>query len=81
MVLNLSKLYREGLPGYYWDHFERSVPMSSYLVAMCVADFSFVEAKTDEGIITFRLWARHSAINQTKSLILICLTLFWIVQY
>lgn len=55
---------REGVPGYEWDHFHRSVPMSSYLVAMSIVDFSFVER--DVGGIKFRLWARHSAINQTK---------------
>lgn len=55
----------DGVPGYYWDYFERSVPMSSYLVAMCIADFSFVQSGTEDGVV-FRLWARHSAINQTK---------------
>ena len=53
-------------PGYEWDYFERSVPMSSYLVALIVADYSYVESSVNNNNITFRVWARHSAINQTK---------------
>jgi aminopeptidase N len=40
--------------------------MSSYLVAMIIADYSYVESNASHNNITFRVWARHSAINQTK---------------
>ncbi|XP_046648039.1 aminopeptidase N-like [Daphnia pulicaria] len=56
----------EGVSDYEWDYFERSVPMSSYLVAMIIADYSYVESNASHNNITFRVWARHSAINQTK---------------
>ena len=54
-----------GLPGYVWDYYETSLKMSTYLVAMVIADFSYVESNIDSNV-TLRVWARHSAINQTK---------------
>ncbi|XP_032687651.1 aminopeptidase N [Odontomachus brunneus] len=51
-----------GLHTYVWDHYERSVPMSTYLVAFIVSDFD--ERKSEDG--KFRVWARHEAINQAK---------------
>ena len=56
----------DGVDGYEWDWFETSVPMSTYLVAVVVADYSYVESKVESGGVSFRIWARHSAINQTN---------------
>lgn len=53
---------RPGLHTYVWDHYERSVPMSTYLVAFVVSDFDV--QKSEDG--TFRVWARHEAINQSQ---------------
>ncbi|XP_018306529.1 aminopeptidase N isoform X2 [Mycetomoellerius zeteki] len=51
-----------GLDSYVWDCYDRSVPMSTYLVAFIVSDF---DAKTSEDG-TFKVWARHDAINQSQ---------------
>ena len=66
LIIYSYKFTSAGILDYEWDYFERSVPMSSYLVAMIIADYSYVESDTSDNNITFRVWARHSAINQTK---------------
>lgn len=53
-------IYSEGLEDYVWDHFQESVPMSTYLVAFVISDFEHI---TDG---TFSIWSRKSAISQTK---------------
>ncbi|KAK7072474.1 hypothetical protein SK128_018345, partial [Halocaridina rubra] len=54
----------EGQPGWSWDHFETSVPMSTYLVAFVVSDFEYLNSTQNDHVL-FRVWARSSAINQT----------------
>jgi len=56
----------EGMPDYYWDQFSRSVPMSTYLVAMIVADYHVHEANNLNSKWNFTIYARPSAQNQTK---------------
>lgn len=51
-----------GLHTYVWDHYERSVPMSTYLVAFIVSDFDV--RRSEDG--NFGVWARHDAINQSE---------------
>ncbi|XP_012148075.1 suppressor of ER stress-induced death [Megachile rotundata] len=51
-----------GLPSYMWDHYERSVPMSTYLVAFIVSDFDVLKSESGK----FRVWARHDAIKQAQ---------------
>ncbi|KAL0133266.1 hypothetical protein PUN28_000801 [Cardiocondyla obscurior] len=51
-----------GLKTYVWDYYERSFPMSTYLVAFIVSDFD--ERKSEDG--KFRVWARHDAIGQAE---------------
>lgn len=49
------------LQDYTWDEFQRSVPMSTYLVAYIVSDFK------PRTIGNFSLYARDSAYSQTKT--------------
>jgi aminopeptidase N len=48
------------LPDYVWDHYQESLPMSTYLIAFVISDF---ECLTNG---TFSVWARRSALSQTK---------------
>ncbi|CAH0553358.1 unnamed protein product [Brassicogethes aeneus] len=50
----------ENLPDYEWDHYEESLPMSTYLVAFMVTDFKSISNGT------FSIWARAGAISQAK---------------
>ncbi|XP_026831626.1 aminopeptidase N [Drosophila erecta] len=53
----------ETLPNYIWCEFEESVPMSTYLLAYSVNDFSFKPSTLPNGAL-FRTWARPNAIDQ-----------------
>nr|UXX33471.1 aminopeptidase N-like protein [Holotrichia oblita] len=53
-------------PGWEWDTFETSVPMSTYLVAFAVTDFSFEVAPKYGNNVTFRVWSRKEALNQIE---------------
>ncbi|XP_066254232.1 aminopeptidase N-like [Euwallacea similis] len=53
--------------GWYWDRFDVSVPMSTYLVAYVVSDFHYKEAEPlpdDKNNVTFRIWSREDALGQ-----------------
>ncbi|XP_046438221.1 aminopeptidase N-like [Daphnia pulex] len=56
----------EGMEEFYWDHFAPSVPMSTYLVAFIVANFTQVEADVGNATWKFNIYARPSARNQTQ---------------
>nr|XP_027218923.1 aminopeptidase N-like [Penaeus vannamei] len=51
--------------GWVWDHYHRSVPMSTYLVAFVVSDFANLKSRANENTF-FRVWARESAIQQAE---------------
>lgn len=47
-----------------WDHYENTVPMSTYLVAFVLSDFEFKETAPLQNDVTFRVWARQEVIDQ-----------------
>lgn len=60
-------VYRKEKEGWSWDRFEKSVPMSTYLVAFMVSDFGFeTSEKMKNNNVTFRIWARKDALNQVE---------------
>lgn len=51
--------------GWFWDHFDTSVPMSTYLVAFVISDFEYKTGHAiDHNNVTFRIWARKDALDQ-----------------
>ncbi|XP_044757690.1 aminopeptidase N-like [Coccinella septempunctata] len=55
-----------GMPGWYWDIFQKSVPMSTYLVAYTISDFGHVMSPLKDlgNNVTFNIWARKDALDQ-----------------
>ncbi|XP_018019816.1 aminopeptidase N [Hyalella azteca] len=53
----------DGDAEWVWDHFATSLPMSTYLVAFVVSDFTFVNSTYNDHVL-FRVWARQDAIDQ-----------------
>ncbi|XP_050303200.1 aminopeptidase N-like [Anthonomus grandis grandis] len=54
----------ENKPGWSWDRFDISVPMSTYLVAWLVSDFEAKESKHEFNNVTFKIWSRKDALDQ-----------------
>ena len=53
------------MPGFLWTSFEETPKMASYLLALVVSDFEFIEGHTKRGT-RFRIWSRKEAINETQ---------------
>ena len=47
---NMPIYQSEVKDGWKYDHFEKTVKMSTYLAAFAVGDFKYKETKTDKGI-------------------------------
>ena len=58
---------RKGTEEYVWDHYEESVPMSTYLVAMAISKFEYELAEPADNNVTFRIWARKSSLDQLSN--------------
>lgn len=54
----------EGTDEYVWDHYEESVPMSTYLLAFVVSDFEYEISAPTGNNVRFRIWARKNALDQ-----------------
>lgn len=50
----------ESIPNYVWDHFAETLPMSTYLLAYAITDFSHIS------LGNFSVWARADAIQSAK---------------
>ncbi|XP_018334412.1 aminopeptidase N [Agrilus planipennis] len=51
--------------GWFWDRFQKSVPMSTYIVAYMVSDFnSTLAPRIPNSDVTFRIWSREEAMDQ-----------------
>ncbi|ROT69076.1 Aminopeptidase N [Penaeus vannamei] len=48
-----------------WDRYEKSVPMSTYLVAFVVSDYVHINS-TENDRVDFRVWARQETIDQAE---------------
>ena len=49
---------------YVWDIYQKSVKMSTYLVAFVVSKFKYVE-ETRSNNVKFRIWTSPSSLDQT----------------
>ncbi|XP_068631162.1 aminopeptidase N-like [Battus philenor] len=72
-VLSNMKVYAEEPikeePGWQWTHFDRSVNMSTYLVAYTITDFQYLETKyTSKDNVTkpIKIWTRPELIHKAK---------------
>ncbi|XP_067012607.2 aminopeptidase N isoform X2 [Anabrus simplex] len=63
------------MPGWWWDHYLPTLPMSTYLVAFIVSDLQgrlapggSTRRKADDlkSNVNFRVWARRDALQQTQ---------------
>ncbi|RVE45993.1 hypothetical protein evm_009335 [Chilo suppressalis] len=61
----IRQRFQKDLSDFVWDEFDKSVPMSTYLVAFVISKFSHVESPSDLSTTKFRIWARSDAIDQT----------------
>lgn len=57
----------EGQPGWVWDTFSTTLPMSTYLVGFLVCDYSYTAAPASSHNHTvIKVWTRAEALNQTS---------------
>lgn len=56
--------FSEGRPGWVWDEFETTVPMSTYIIAYMVSEFDYLERDQSTSQVLFRVWARRDAVQQ-----------------
>ncbi|XP_075214474.1 endoplasmic reticulum aminopeptidase 1-like isoform X2 [Lycorma delicatula] len=56
----------EGKTDWVWDEFQKSVPMSTYLVAFMISEMEHKDTDKADGNVKFRIWARKDAIDQVE---------------
>ncbi|KAL7638669.1 UNVERIFIED_CONTAM: hypothetical protein RMT77_011241 [Armadillidium vulgare] len=61
-----SSLPIENQDGWFWEIFNSTLPMSTYLIAFVVSDFEFNASVETSGTVPFNIWARQEAISQTE---------------
>jgi aminopeptidase N len=62
----------EDLPDYVWDEFDKTLPMSTYILAFIVSEFEGLDSPELElqDHTQFRTWTRPSAGKQTEYIII-----------
>ena len=55
----------DGTKEYVWDVYQKSVKMSTYLVAFVVSKFKYVE-ETRSNNVRFRIWSTPTSLDQTQ---------------
>ena len=92
MALSNMPIYQSKVKdGWKYDHFEKTVTMSTYLAAFAVGDFRYKQTKTDSGIQVWRVTvlsveclsnlSRAIRINALRARGYICLfLLYWFFQ-
>lgn len=53
------------MPGYVWDHYVKTVPMPTYLVALMVTDFFGYDVNVDDRP-SHTIFSRKEFVNNTK---------------
>ncbi|KAH9633023.1 hypothetical protein HF086_000383 [Spodoptera exigua] len=61
---HIEKKFKKPKSEFVWDSYEKSVAMSTYLLAFVVSKFSFVQSPSDLSDTKFRIWARPDALDQ-----------------
>ena len=65
MPIEQAGVKMDGTDEYVWDVYQKSVKMSTYLVAFVVSKFSYVEAEKRSNNVRFRIWSQPSTLDQT----------------
>ena len=63
-ILHPNLSFREGTDEYVWDHYQETVPMSTYLVAFVISNFYNEKSPPTGNNVTFQTWSRKSAFDQ-----------------
>ncbi|CAH0721327.1 unnamed protein product, partial [Brenthis ino] len=63
---SIGEKFKKDKSLFKWDQFDKSLPMSTYLVAYVVSTFAYVESPPELSHTKFRIWARSDAIDQTS---------------
>lgn len=73
MTKNVFSICSEDLPGYLWDEYETTLPMSTYVLAFIVSEFEGLDSPDPEAQYQtqFRAWTRPSASNHSEYVFII----------
>ncbi len=77
-MVSFSLGFRRNKEGWFWDHYEKSVPMSTYLVALVISDFDFRQGESAQRQVevdnttsvamstSMRVWAQPDLLEQAE---------------
>jgi len=73
---NMPIYQSEVKDGWKYDHFEKTVKMSTYLAAFAVGDFKYKQTKTDSGIEVWNLKESRPRLLSPFTLNIFCPLIF-----